>query len=199
MNPERTPKAEGFGERLVRFNTLRDAGFEEWVFHPGMLFNASAKWWGDKGDRNKPHEGLDLCLFRTYGREVRLLGKGAIIPVIFEGEAVQVGTDFLGESVFICHGIYNNDGEQLLTAYGHLKLDKGVYPGRILREDDILGSIADTEDGKVKISPHLHISVVWISKSLRYKDLDWECISDPDMAVLLDPLEVIDCRYTILT
>lgn len=197
MNSEHTPQAEVFMEHLVSCNALCNDGFKEWVFHPGMLFNAGVKWWGDKGKRNRPHEGLDLSLFRTGDGEVRHLNKGSLIPVMFAGKAVKISNDFLGESVFVCHGIYNNRGEQLLTAYGHLKLDKGIYPGRVLREEDLLGSIADTGNRKIEILPHLHISVAWISKSLRCEDLDWAYISDPGMAVLLDPLQIIDCRYSI--
>lgn len=198
MNPESKPGAMGFEKRLVSLNTLHDAGFEEWVFYPGMLFNANTKWWGNRGNRNRPHEGLDLCLFRTRDGEVRHLNKGAIIPVFFKGEAIKTTSDFLGESVFVHHDIYNKLGEQLLTAYGHLKLDAEVYPGRVFKGEDSLGSIADIEDSSVEILPHLHISVAWLSKSIRYEDLNWESISDPGMAVLLDPLAVLGCQYSIL-
>ena len=105
----------------------------------------------------------------------------------------------MGESVFVFHDIYNELGGQLLTGYGHLQLYEGVRPGKVLMEKDTLGSVADTANRNREILPHLHISVAWISKSLRYEDLNWECISDPDAAVLLDPLEVLDLRYSILT
>ncbi|MFC1925206.1 hypothetical protein ACFLW2_00740, partial [Chloroflexota bacterium] len=88
-------------------------------------------------------------------------------------------------------------GEQLLTAYGHIKPDVGIYPGRVLEEGDLLGTIAEVSKRRMEIPYHLHISVAWISKSLLYDELDWDCISDPGVAVLLDPLEIIGCPYSI--
>lgn len=199
INAEPGPGVTGFDECLVSLNSLSDAGFEEWVFYPGMLFNAATKWWGDKGNRNRPHEGLDLCLFRTGDGEIRHLSKEVIIPLILDGEVAKTSSDFLGESVFVYHNIYNKLRGQLLTAYGHLKLDERVCSGKVFQEGEPLGSISDTGDRKGGILPHLHISVAWISKSLRYEDLNWECISDPSVAVLLDPLEVLDFRYSMLT
>jgi hypothetical protein len=199
ISPGPAPRATGFGECLVGSNALGNLGFEEWVFHPGMLFNALAKWWGDQGKRNRPHEGLDLCFYRTKGREVRRLDERTKIPVMYGGEVVKIGNDFLGASVYVCHSIYNNHGDQLLTAYGHIKPDGGIYPGKVLREGDILGTIAEIRKRRREIFPHVHISLAWISKSLCYQQLDWERIGDPGVAVLLNPLEIIGCRYSILT
>lgn len=198
MNPEPAPKAMGFGERLVISNALGEVGFEEWVFHPGMLFNALDKWWSNQECRNRPHEGLDLCLYRTRVGEVRCLGEKTKIPVMYGGKVIKISNDFLGASVFVCHRIYNNHGEQLLTAYGHIKPDDSIYPGRVLREGDLLGAIAETKKRNTVIPSHIHISVAWISKSFCCEKIDWECIGDPGVAVLLDPLEIIDCRYSII-
>jgi len=38
--------------------------FREWLFSPGMLFQAAGKWWGNKGLRDRRHEGLDLLLYK---------------------------------------------------------------------------------------------------------------------------------------
>ncbi len=67
-----------------------------------------------------------------------------------------------------------------------------------MREGDLLGTIAGIGKRKSVIPPHIHISVAWISKSLRYDKIDWDYIGNPDVAVLLNPLEIIDCRYSIL-
>ncbi len=40
------PQDSGFSDCLVRCNGLSRAGFEEWVFYPGMLFGALEAWWG---------------------------------------------------------------------------------------------------------------------------------------------------------
>ena len=51
-----------FTEFFILKNGFQDQGFKEWLLWPGMLFDAEIKWWGNQGRRNKPHEGLDLCL-----------------------------------------------------------------------------------------------------------------------------------------
>jgi hypothetical protein len=37
----------------MRHNALHISGFEEWVFCPGMLFNALDKWLGKQGRRDR--------------------------------------------------------------------------------------------------------------------------------------------------
>ena len=52
-------KKSGFTDNFIRENGFED--FEEWLFCPEMLIDASGKWWGDFGIRDVPHPGLDLC------------------------------------------------------------------------------------------------------------------------------------------
>ena len=198
MNAEPISRVSGFGERLAGYNGLNELGFEEWVFHPGMLFRALGRWWGNGGNRRSPHEGLDLCLYRTKDREVHRFDEKTRIPVMYEGEIVKIGDDFLGTSVYVSHSIYDKHGGQLLTVYGHTRPHDGIHRGRVLSESDVLGTIADVGAGWGGIPPHIHISVAWIPKSLRYEKLDWETIGDPGIVALLNPLDVIACRYSIL-
>ncbi|NVM22508.1 MAG: hypothetical protein HWN68_12100 [Desulfobacterales bacterium] len=89
-------KKTGFSEYLVRCNGLDELGFEEWLFHPGMLFGALDRWWADGGNRAKPHEGLDLCLYRGLGGHNRSLDERTKIPLTYDGEIVKIDDDFLG-------------------------------------------------------------------------------------------------------
>jgi hypothetical protein len=57
-------KKSRFTEIFIRENAPETNAFDEWIFLPGMMFNAQDKWWGDQGKREMVHEGIDLC--RTF-------------------------------------------------------------------------------------------------------------------------------------
>ncbi|MBW1780941.1 MAG: hypothetical protein JRL30_09405, partial [Deltaproteobacteria bacterium] len=96
-------KKTRFTEILIRENGLNEPGFKEWIFHPGMLFHATGKWWGDKALRHRPHEGLDLLLYRDQQDKIVSLDKKTRIPVMFDGVVVSIIHDFLGRSVIVEH------------------------------------------------------------------------------------------------
>jgi len=70
---------------------------KEWLFCPGMVFQATGKWWGDKtGSRPRPHEGLDLLIYRDFQGAIRCLDESTPLPVIYDGVVVGRIPDFLG-------------------------------------------------------------------------------------------------------
>jgi len=187
-----------FTEFLIRENGLDEGGFEEWIFCPGMLFNAPDKWWGDQGKRDKPHEGLDLCLYRDRrGRVLRVDAKTRI-PVMYDGEVVGVVHDFLGETVIIEHAFRQVDDRRLCTIYGHTNPQGGLQIGRIVKLGEVIATLADSGKPEGNILPHLHISLGWTSKSISYDHLYWETIGTTNMLTLLDPLDVLDWPYRVL-
>ena len=193
------PVSRLFHERLVFLNNLDSLGFKEWIFHPAMLFGSLYKWWGDLGKRQRPHEGLDLCLYQTKEGNINYLTGETRIPVIFTGQIIKVSDDFLGESVFVGHGAYDSNGSQLYTIYGHIKPSNNIRPGKRLSEGDIIGVITDTGNSEVVIPRHLHVSVTWIPNAMHVPELGWQTINDPTKVVLLDPLSVIECPYSIIS
>jgi murein DD-endopeptidase MepM/ murein hydrolase activator NlpD len=168
-----------------------------WVFDAGMLFGAENRWWGDRGGRDGPHEGIDLSSYRTKEGEIRHLDENSRVPVIFSGRVMSVIDDFLGRSVFVKHAA-GRSGRHLYTIYGHLKPSPGTQTGMDLSEGDIIGTIADAREKRATIRSHLHISVAWVPDSLQPEELDWRVIADPDRVELIDPLRVIDCPHTTL-
>jgi len=194
---DRAPVSRLFHERLRFYNSLDDLGFKEWIFHPAMLFGSHCKWWGDLGKRERLHEGLDLCLYRTKAGDIHYLDERTKIPVIFKGQVVKVGEDFLGESVFVSHGAYDSNGSQLHTIYGHIKACDHIRPGERLSEGDIIGSIADARKSDGEVPHHLHVSVAWIPSTVHSQELRWQMVGDLTKVVLLDPLRVIECPYSI--
>jgi murein DD-endopeptidase MepM/ murein hydrolase activator NlpD len=164
-----------------------------------MLFNAVERWWNGGSDRDRPHEGLDIRFFSDYSGKLSNLEPGMKIPVMYEGEVAAIHDDFLGQSVYVHHHSYGNKGAKLYTIYGHTRLGRGVRPGRQLSEGDVFATVAGTVRNKAKVPPHLHISIAWIAESVPSASLDWEIISDPRVTVLIDPLKVVACDYTLLS
>jgi len=188
-----------FTEHLIHENALGEHGFKEWIFHPGMFFNAPDKWWGDQGKRDKPHEGLDLCLYRDRRGRMHRLDEKTKIPVIYDGIVVGIINDFLGKSVIIKHDLTDSGDNRFCTIYGHINPHKGLHVGRIVKEGNIIATLADLRNSKVKILSHLHISLGWASKLISYNKLDWETIGAPNTLTLMDPMCVLGWHYRVLS
>jgi len=187
---QRSPlKSSRFTAAIVRENSLDKRDFKEWVFCPGMLFGSGQKWWGDKGNRGRAHEGLDLLLYRNNDGEVLSLDEKTAVPAIYDGTVVRVIDDFLGRSIFMKHHAHGNS--RFITAFGHTKPLAGIEAGSRVKEGDIIATIAGTSDPKINIAPHLHISAGWISAEIDYETLDWETIGSSKMIRLIDPLKII--------
>jgi len=181
-----------FNEFIIRENGLDKLGFKEWIFYPGMLFNAPDKWWGDRGKRNRPHEGLDLCLYRDRWDRILPLDEKTKIPVMYDGTVVRIVNDLLGKSIIMEHNLHDNDNRRFCTIYGHTNPSVDIHVGRIVKEGDIIATIADPNKLKINILQHLHISLGWVSEVASYDKLDWETIGASNTLTLLDPLHIID-------
>ncbi|MDM8525394.1 M23 family metallopeptidase [Desulfococcaceae bacterium HSG8] len=180
-----------FTEYMVQCNRLNEKGFQEWLFLPGMLFHESEKWWGKGGFRPSPHEGVDICFYKNNSGQQITLDETAEIPVVYDGEIVKIGKDFLGKSVYIRHNnICDADGRNLYTIYGHTKPYDTIYPGTLVSEGDVIGKISDGNK-RINLLSHLHISMAWIPASCPCETLDWKMLGDPGRVSLLNPLEVI--------
>lgn len=187
-----------FSKYLVDCNNLHVQGFTRWVFYRGMLFNAREKWWGHGGNRNNPHEGLDLCFYLDTEGRFRRLTAGVRVPVMYSGEVVKIEDDFLGKSVYMRHDLYDARGNRLCTIYGHTAPDSHVHTGTSLGEGDVFAALADAGGKRVKAPPHLHISVAWVPVSITDERLGWKVVSDPDVVSLVDPLELLACEYEVV-
>jgi hypothetical protein len=74
------------------------------------------------------------------------------------------------------------------------RIERGV----ILEEGEIAGSIAGTADRRFKNIPHVHISVAWISRNFPPEQLNWQSMNESPDIILLNPLDVLKAKYTIL-
>jgi hypothetical protein len=186
-------KISRFTQFLVRENGLDETGFQEWVFYPGMLFNAMDKWWSNQGKRENPHEGLDLCFYRDRENRILNLDEKTKIPVLYHGVVVRVMDDFIGKSVMVEHRPPDSDHPRFCTIYGHTNLPRGLDVGRIFKAGDLLATLARPNKSQRNIPPHLHLSVGWIFNKISYETLDWKTMSTSKTLKWVDPLKVI-CR-----
>jgi hypothetical protein len=189
--------ASRFTEFMLSENGLDRQGFLAWAFLPGMLFKAADKWWGDRGKRTHPHEGLDFCLFNDrWGRLFRL-GEGARIPAMYGGTVVAIIDDLLGTSIVLEHRLPERGG-LLLTIYGHTVVGEVLRLKSAVRAGEIIGTLADSRKSKVHIHPHLHVSLARPSEGATCDGLTWRDLSDPGLFTMIDPLDVIDGPYLVL-
>ena len=197
MKPPHLKKSR-FTEMLIAENEFDQGGFDSWIFCQGMLFNSPDKWWGDHGLRDFPHEGIDLCLFRDRNAKKCQLTKATRIPVMQDGVVKAMFKDYLGIAIIIEHEPADGSIERLLSVYAHTNPHPKIETGVIVKEGDIIASLADTSHSKANILPHLHFTLGLLSESFSYKGFVWNTIRKPELITLLDPLAIIDWPYQAL-
>lgn len=182
-----------FTQFLVRENALDKGGFRGWVFHAGMLFRATEKWWGDKAKRSAPHEGLDLCLYRNRRNRVVSLDVNVRIPVMYDGVVMKIIDDFLGKSIVVEHTLEGGN-TTLLTIYGHTVPIRNLNVGRAVKEGKVVATLADPGTPSRGASPHLHISVFRNTGRASSEAFEWKNIDQPGLE-MLNPLDALDGPY----
>jgi len=185
-----------FSDIFSKANGLNKYGFTTWVLHAGMEFRAENTWWGEKKKRARPHEGIDLRFYRSINERVFAIDSGAKIPVMYDGVTVKIVNDFLGKTIIIEHRFPDTDEGIYLTFYGHTKPTEGLGIGQVVKEGDIIATLAPSKGGKSP-PPHLHLSLAWSRKPVPYDTLDWITINNPDVVRLIDPQTVIGVSESI--
>ena len=180
-----------FTEMLVEANRIQTEKFKCWAFCPGMQFNSPHKWWGDRGPRDFPHEGVDFCLYADRSGQVHRLDEKTRIPVVADGVVRAMFKDYLGQAVIVEHDDVQGGGTYL-SIYAHTLPQEDLRCGNAVRAGDIIATIADTRHSKAKILPHLHLSIGRPSPDLAYENFVWNIMRDPDRVTLLNPMDVID-------
>ena len=191
-------KKSRFTEMLIEENALDQSGFERWIFCHGMQFNSPHKWWGDHGLRDYPHEGIDLCMYKDRSSRIRHINEKTRIPVMQDGIVKAIFKDYLGKAVIIEHENSGSNHGRIISFYAHTNPRPEIEDGVIVKEGDIIATLADTNNSKSNIIPHLHFSLGLPSKVFSYDGFVWNTIRQPEMMTLLDPLVVIDWPYQVL-
>jgi len=185
-----------FLDYLLEANGLHDLQFDQWVFYPGMLLNSTHRWWGDGGERSRPHEGIDICFYRDRAGNLQRLGTSTRIPVMYAGEVVQIVDDYLGRSIFVGHELRDGDGNRLHTVYGHTDEQQSVRTGSVIGNREIIATVSDASKKNRAMPPHLHLTVAWIPP-YHPAQLSWKTLQASG-TILVDPLMLIECTYSLL-
>jgi murein DD-endopeptidase MepM/ murein hydrolase activator NlpD len=185
-------KKTRFTAMLIDANGLDPGEFQSWLFHPGMLFKSPDKWWGDRGRRDFPHEGIDFCLYRNASGRTCRLDQQTRIPLMHDGVVKAVFSDYLGRAVIVEHENAGDGSDTLVSVYAHTRPGGGITPGLVVKEGDIIGTIADTSRSKAGILPHLHLTLGRPSPALAYERFVWNTMRDPGRVVMLNPMDAID-------
>lgn len=187
-----------FTQMLIEANQPRLNDLDLWIFHPGMLYESSDKWWGDFGTREFPHEGIDLCLFQDRTGQFRMLGPDTRIPVMHNGIIRAVFRDYLGQAIIVEHESDDLADGKFLTVYAHTKPLDSIHPGKQVKKGDIIATIADTQHSKARILTHLHLSLAIPASNLSYYNFFWNIMRDPARITLINPLELLKLDYRVL-
>jgi len=175
---------------LVENNRPYLDGLQKWLFHPGMLFQATETWWGEGKPRPAPHEGIDLCTFVTDQKIIKSLDENTKIPAAFAGVVVKIAPDFLGQSIYLHHDRFAADGRRLYTIYGHTRPLASLKIGQQVAEGQIIALLTGAGDIRPQVPPHLHISLAWMPVEVQPEQLNWQNLGRDPAITLLDPLLV---------
>lgn len=186
---------EFFFNKLVEINDLKL--FKEWFFYNGMLFNRIEKWWGRVGNRPSQHEGIDIGFYKDTNNTIQPLKNPFRIPVVADGIVVEISDDdLLGNSIFIRHEIFDKDKKVLHSVYAHSTPVDELEVNDRVEKGFIIGSVTDISSRDLMISAHLHMSMIWLTENYPNELLKWQILPDSTDAVLADPFDFLDCRYS---
>ncbi|BCS95424.1 hypothetical protein DSLASN_10560 [Desulfoluna limicola] len=154
-----------------------------------MLFGTRKSWWGSRKARPLPHEGVDLCRYRSEAGEPLSLMPGARIPVASGGTVWAItDDDFIGRSLYVrhegAHGVF-------FTAYAHVSPRAGLTEGDTLAQGEVLASLADPALRNLRICAHLHFSVMTFSDRLPRENLRWATMGAGEAVRFVDPMPLL--------
>jgi murein DD-endopeptidase MepM/ murein hydrolase activator NlpD len=180
-----------FMEFLLEHNRPRMNGFKQWVFQPGMRFQALQKWWGDQGRRAAPHEGLDLYSFKDGGGTIKTVDQYTQIPAAFAGHIVKIQPDFLGKSIFMSHAGIMYGERRLLSAFGHTVPRTSLQTGQSIAQGEVIATVSGFPGKATDLLPHLHLTFAWVPADFSPDRLTWKNLGNDPGIRLIDPLTVI--------
>lgn len=168
------------------------AGLKNFNFYPGMLFRSRDKWWPDSGIRPTRHEGIDICYYTDSAGKEQKFTPRISIPLMASGTIFAICHDFLGQSLFIDHGVYGS--LRFLSVYAHIVQHRHLRIGLKVQAGEVVGVVADTAGRKNRMPAHLHISLMKIPQTVSFEVLDWNYICNSANVELVDPLSMMRCE-----
>lgn len=110
---------------------------------------------------------------------------------MYDGLILKIMDDFIGKSIIIEYRLNRDDLSRLCTIYAHISPLSGLHEGKAVMEGEILGTLAPPRKSQSNLSPHLHLSVGWISNNISIQHLDWDSMGTLRGLNWIDPLSLI--------
>ena len=193
---DQRPIRNRFFHDLLDVNDITD--FSRWFFYSGMIFGSSDKWWGKKGDRPSPHEGLDIGFYIDNHGNRRPFTPAIRIPVMDNGEVYYISEDdFIDSSIFVRHEYRDSNGWYLYSVYAHCHPHGHIKPGQSIQYGDSVATLGDPAKRNLKIPAHLHVSLMFLSIDYPPDMLKWDVLALSYQARLVDPFGYLDCDYRV--
>lgn len=148
-------------------------------------------WTNSKGLPYKEgyHLGKDFGLHE--GNSVYSVTTGIIIIAGLHHGYGRLNPSSVGGCIWIRH----NTGEKIFYAnYGHINICENIFPGKVINEGDIIGSIASFYNGKYYL-PHLHFGI-WNSEK-RFPNNHWGYQKEANKKYWVDPLPFLQ-KYGLI-
>ena len=112
--------------------------------------------------------------------------------MIASGKIFALCRDFLCQSLFIDHGIY--DSLRFLSFYAHIVPHQQLMIGQKVQVGNVVGVVADKAGKKKQMPAHVHISLMRIPQTVSFDLLVLKFICNSNWVELLDPLSMIRCE-----
>lgn len=172
---------------VSKVNHLGNGMEIQWLFHCGMLFSSMDKWWGDFKFRKSAHEGIDITYFRPHSHDMHCFNDSILVPAMDDGIILNICNDFLGQTLVVGHINPMSFNRQILFVYSHIIPEKGLNPGHLIKEEDIIGRVCDTYKNP-QLPPHLHFSCFEVALEIQSDHLDWNLFSKNPEVNIIHPL-----------
>jgi len=159
-------------EAISQVNDLGNGLKVQWLFHCGMLFLSSDKWWGDFKSRHCGHEGIDITYHRTQEGETKCFNDAIKVPAMDGGILLNICDDFLGQTLVVEHEKFSCADSRILFVYSHIIPEKSLKTGHSITKNQVIARVCNTVKNP-QLPPHLHFSCLETSKSILPEDLNW--------------------------
>ena len=162
----------------------------EWLFYPGMLQDSPDKWWDDWRLRHAPHEGVDICFYRSpasSNTSISTLPPGSKIPAMAGGTLLNIADDLLGQSLVMSYSPPGAGAADLILVYSHLVVAPDLSPGSQIQKGQIIAQTFDTRTKGSKLLSHLHLSCIDLLKKRPGHTLNWKLFPNRKQVNLINP------------
>ncbi len=175
-------------QTISHINHMGNGSKIEWLFYCGMLFSSTDKWWGDFKQRHLPHEGIDICWYRSNQKEeINCFDTSTQIPAMANGTLLNICDDFLGKTLVVEHKPAIDSKYRIIFTYSHVLPEANLKDRQQIRKDQIIATVCDTNKNP-SLPPHLHFSCFEIAHDTPKHKLTWNLFSDRKKVKMIHPV-----------